>query len=84
MKLATLPNGTEDGELILVSRDLSRAIRAADIAPSLLAALRDWDRTEPLLRARAEALEAGALSGGFAFDPAKVLAPLPRSPQWLA
>jgi fumarylacetoacetate (FAA) hydrolase len=83
MKLATLPNGTEDGELILVSRDLSRAVRVPDIAPSLLAALRDWDRTEPLLRARAEALEAGALSGGFAFDPAKVLAPLPRSPQWL-
>ena len=83
MKLATLPNGTEDGELILVSRDLSRATRASNIAPSLLAALRDWDRTEPMLRLRAEALEAGEAAETFAFNPATVLAPLPRAPQWL-
>lgn len=82
MKLATLPNGTEDGELILVSRDLSRAISANDIAPSLLAALRDWSRVEPLLRTRSEALAAGE-AVGFDFDPAQVLAPLPRAPQWL-
>ncbi len=83
MKLATLPNGTEDGELILVSRDLSRAIRVPDIAPSLLVALREWDRTEPLLQARSLALEAGEAIEAFHFDPAQVLAPLPRSPQWL-
>ena len=83
MKFATLPNGTEDGELILVSRDLSRATRASDIAPSLLAALRDWDRTEPMLRKRAEALESGNLPDAFTFDPASALAPLPRAPQWL-
>ncbi|WP_297107664.1 fumarylacetoacetate hydrolase family protein [uncultured Devosia sp.] len=82
MKLATLPNGTEDGELILVSRELSRAISANDIAPSLLAALRDWSRVEPLLRTRSEALAAGD-TVGFNFDPAQVLAPLPRAPQWL-
>ena len=83
MKLATLPNGTEDGELILVSRDLSRATRASDIAPSLLAALRNWDRIAPLLRTRAEALESGDPPDTFTFDPASVLAPLPRAPQWL-
>ncbi len=70
MKLATLPNGTEDGELILVSRDLSRATRASDIAPSLLAALRNWDRIAPLLRTRAEALESGDPPDTFTFDPA--------------
>jgi fumarylacetoacetate (FAA) hydrolase len=83
MKLATLPNGTEDGALIVVSRDLSRAVPATDIAPSLLAALRDWPRAEPRLRALGAMLEDGTAPDAFAFDPAGLLAPLPRAPQWL-
>lgn len=83
MKLATLPDGTEDGTLNVVARDLGHAAPAADIAPSLLAALRDWDRVAPLLRARADEVEAGTASRLVAFDPSAVLAPLPRAPQWL-
>jgi fumarylacetoacetate (FAA) hydrolase len=83
MKFATLPNGTEDGALIVVARDLTRCAPAGDIAPSLLAALRDWARAEPLLQARAAAVEDGTAPGLMPFDPAAVLAPLPRAPQWL-
>lgn len=83
MKLATLPNGTEDGALIVVSRDLTRAAPATGIAPSLLAALRDWDRAEPLLRGLAQGVEDATAPGLMPFDPAAVLAPLPRAPQWL-
>lgn len=83
MKFATLPDGTEDGTLLIVSRDLTRAASAADIAPSLLAAIRDWSVLEPLLRTRATAVEDGTAGGLAPFDPAAVLAPLPRAPQWL-
>lgn len=83
MKLATLPNGTEDGTLIVVSRDLSRAAPAGSIAPSLLAALRDWGRAEPELRALADRIEDGTAPGLAPFDPETALAPLPRAPQWL-
>jgi len=83
MKLATLPDGTEDGALFVVSRDLTRGAPAADIAPNLLSALRDWAHSETLLRARAGAVEDGTADGLMPFDPTVVLAPLPRAPQWL-
>lgn len=83
MKFATLPDGTEDGALIVVSRDLTRAAPAADIAPSLLAALRDWTRCQPQLAVRAAEVETGQAKGLVPFDPGAVLAPLPRAPQWL-
>ncbi|MCC5960020.1 MAG: fumarylacetoacetate hydrolase family protein [Rhodobacteraceae bacterium] len=83
MKFATLPDGTEDGALLVVSRDLTRAAPAADISPSLLAALRDWTGTQPLLRARAQQIEDGTAPGLVPFSPKDVLAPLPRAPQWL-
>jgi len=83
VKFATLPDGTDDGALLIVSRDLARAAPAADIAPSLLAALRDWVRAEPALRARAAQVEDGTAPGLAPFDPAALAAPLPRAPQWL-
>lgn len=83
MKLATLPSSSSrDGALILVSRDLRRAVRVADIAATLQQALDDWAEAEPRLRARAEALEAGEITDAFAFDPAAAAAPLPRAYQW--
>lgn len=83
MKFATLPDGTEDGALVVVARDLSRCAPAGAIAPSLLAALRAWDRVEPGLRALAAQVEGGTAPGLTPFDPAAALAPLPRAPQWL-
>ncbi|WP_334191636.1 fumarylacetoacetate hydrolase family protein [Pararhodobacter sp.] len=79
MKLATLPDGTPDGRLHLVSRDLTRAAPAR-AAATLQALLEDWDRLAPRLQADYAALNAG---GGFPFDPAAALAPLPRAWQWL-
>jgi fumarylacetoacetate (FAA) hydrolase len=80
MKLASLKHG-RDGRLVLVSRDLTRAVAVPDIAPTLQAALDDWSNTDPRLAERAAALEAG--SGDlFPFDPAACAAPLPRAYQW--
>jgi fumarylacetoacetate (FAA) hydrolase len=83
MKLATLKDGTLDGRLVVVSRDLRHAVAAPAIAPSLLQALQHWDTARPLLQQLADALEAGTAPGAFPFDPAACAAPLPRSPQWL-
>src|SRR5690606_3157331 len=77
--LATRDNGTPDGELIVVSRDGTRALAAADW-PSLLAAISDWSTAEPDLAAVAERLDAGA---GEPLMADALLAPLPRTWQWL-
>src|SRR5690606_22037394 len=59
MKLASLKDGSRDGRLVVVSTDLSRCVAAADIAPTLPAALDRWDETEPALRVLAGQLNAG-------------------------
>ena len=79
MKLATMPNGTPDGRLHLVSRDLSRC-QPALAAQTLQAALENWAALEPALLAQSAAVNAGE---GVPFDPAVALAPLPRAWQWL-
>ena len=81
MKLATLKNGTRDGRLVVVSKDLTRALSAEDAAPTLQAALDDWARSEPALREIAERLEANP-SAGEAFDEGACHSPLPRAYQW--
>ena len=82
MKLATLADGSRDGRLAVVSRDLARAAPASTIAPTLQAALDDWARAKPALEALARELDAGR-AGEFAFDPARALAPLPRAYHWV-
>src|SRR5579871_6411714 len=81
MKLASLKGG-RDGRLIVVSRDLTRAIAVADIAPTLQAALDEWADISPKLAARAADLETNRAGGSFAFDPRDCAAPLPRAYQW--
>lgn len=83
MKLATLDNDTRDGRLVVVSKDLKRAVSVESIAPTLQQALDCWDQVEPKLRSLATALEEGRAADAFPFDPAKALAPLPRAFQWL-
>ncbi|MEN7536714.1 fumarylacetoacetate hydrolase family protein [Aurantiacibacter flavus] len=81
MKLATLNDGTRDGKLVVVSKDLSRCIAADNIARTLQIALDDWDRISP----RLEALYAEIENGSAAcqpFDEAQALSPLPRAFQW--
>ena len=79
MKLASLKQGGRDGSLIVVARDLSRALRADGIAPTLQAALDDWQRIAPRLNALSEALQAGTAAGSFALDCGALAAPLPRA-----
>ncbi|MFT4067739.1 fumarylacetoacetate hydrolase family protein [Paraburkholderia sp.] len=83
MKLASLKNGGPDGTLIVVSRDLSRALDATPVAPSLRAALDDWARAQPALQALYDALNRDAAPHAFAFDPHACTAPLPRTSQFI-
>lgn len=79
MKLGSLKEGGRDGCLIVVSRDLSRAVRADGIAASLQQALDDWERAAPRLNALFEQLQGGAAAGAFALDIKAMAAPLPRA-----
>ncbi|HEY6027238.1 MAG TPA: fumarylacetoacetate hydrolase family protein, partial [Pseudolabrys sp.] len=81
MKLASLKGG-RDGRLVVVSKDLTRCADASAVAPTLQAALDDWDAAAPRLAGIAESLEANRIAT-MAFDPATCAAPLPRAFQWL-
>ena len=81
MKLASLKSG-RDGELILVSRDLTRAVRTSGIARTMQEALDHWKKIAPLLKPLYDLLNAGRAEGQFAFDASKCAAPLPRAYQW--
>ena len=83
MKLGSLKSGGRDGALIVVSNDLARAAPAHDIAPTLQAALDDWDRSAGGLRQRSEDLEQGRADGAFALQVEDLAAPLPRAYQFL-
>jgi len=76
-------DGSLDGTLLVVSRDLTRAVSATSIAPDLLTAVQRWDELAAALQTLSDDLNAGAVSGSFPFDPSHCAAPLPRSPQWL-
>jgi fumarylacetoacetate (FAA) hydrolase len=82
MKLGTLKEGGRDGTLIVVSRDLSRAVKASDVAPTLQRVLEGWSGLAPRLQALSERLNAGDAPDAFALDTAKLAAPLPRAYQW--
>lgn len=81
MKLASIKGG-RDGRLAVVSRDLTRAALAADIAPTLQAALDDWPQVAPKLAELSARLEAGAVAA-FRFHEHDCAAPLPRAFQWV-
>ena len=82
MKFASLKDGSLDGCLVVVARDLRTAVKVTPIATSLLDALHRWDTVLPLLAERYTALNSGQCADAFAFDPKSCAAPLPRSPQW--
>lgn len=85
MKLASLKEGGRDGTLIVVSRDLARAVRATDVAHTLQRALEDWHNAAPRLHRIYELLNDAAraqtINGEdvFALDAAALAAPLPRA-----
>ncbi len=81
MKLASLRAG-RDGALVVVSRDLSRAVHVREIAPTLQAAMDSWAEVAEELAAVYERLNVGSLEASFPFDPRGCAAPLPRAYQW--
>jgi fumarylacetoacetate (FAA) hydrolase len=83
MKLATLKDGSRDGQLAVVARDLKTAHIADGIAPTLQAALDDWPFIAPQLDALYTELNAGRARRPFEFDAARCMAPLPRAFQWV-
>ena len=83
MKLASLRDGSRDGSLAVVSRNLKRAIKASHVAPTLQAALDDWSYCVPLLEEVYKSLNSGAPSRAFDFDPRDAMAPLPRAVQFV-
>lgn len=83
MKLATLKDGSRDGQLVVVSRDLAQAQFATGIANRLQQVLEDWGFFAPQLQDVSDALNAGRAHHAFPFDPQQCLAPLPRAYQCL-
>ncbi|MEJ7805331.1 MAG: fumarylacetoacetate hydrolase family protein [Telluria sp.] len=83
MKLATIDDGTRDGQLAVVARDLKTAQLADGIAPTLQAALDDWPFIAPQLLEQYQLLNGGRAAKSFDFDPANCMAPLPRAFQWV-
>lgn len=83
MKLATLNNQTRDGQLVVVSRDLTRAVPVPHVAFTLQAALDEWDEKSKQLRAVNDALNDGHLEGSFPFSSEDMKSPLPRAYQWV-
>ena len=79
MKLGSLKEGGRDGTLVVVSRDLTRAVRATGIAPTLQRALEDWSNLAPRLNALSDALNDGSADGVFDVDLQALAAPLPRA-----
>lgn len=79
MKLGSLKEGGRDGTLIVVSRDLTRAVRATGIADTLQRALEDWSNVAPRLNALYDALNAGTAEGVFDLDMTELASPLPRA-----
>jgi len=82
MKLASYKDGSRDGQLVVVSRDLSTAHYATGIATRLQQVLDDWNFLSPQLEELSRALNHGKARHAFAFNPKLCTAPLPRAYQW--
>jgi fumarylacetoacetate (FAA) hydrolase len=82
MKLATYKDGSRDGQLVVVSRDLQSAHYATGIASKLQQVLDDWNFMSPQLQDLYDALNAGRSRHAFPFEAARCMAPLPRAYQW--
>ncbi|MCU7995077.1 fumarylacetoacetate hydrolase family protein [Shewanella glacialipiscicola] len=82
MKLASYNNGRRDGQLMLVSRDLTKTVAVPAIAHTMQQLLDGWDLLKPQLQELYDALNEGMFDNAQAFDEAKCLSPLPRAYQW--
>ena len=82
MKLATWKDGSRDGQLVVVSRDLATAHFAHGRVTTLQQALDDWNFLSPQLQELSLSLDEGKARHAFPFEPQRCAAPLPRAYQW--
>lgn len=82
MKLATYNNGRRDGQLMLVNKELTKAVAVPAIANTMQELLDSWNLLEPQLRELYEALNDGMMDNAVDFDQTKCHSPLPRAYQW--
>ena len=82
MKLATLKNNTRDGELIVVNKELTKAINVSDIAKTMQEALDNWAEISPKLEAVYNQLQRSELTETVDFASKNVMAPIPRAYHW--
>jgi fumarylacetoacetate (FAA) hydrolase len=82
MKLASLKNNTRDGQLVVVSRDLSRCVAVPAVAATLQQLLDNWDRLASKANDVYQTLNSGKVVGEIAFSPEQAESPLPRAYQW--
>ena len=82
MKLASLKNGSRDGLLVVVSRDLSRCVAVPAVAATMQQLLDNWAQLSVKLEEVYQALNSGKVDGEMTFDQAQCESPLPRAYQW--
>lgn len=82
MKLASLKNNTRDGKLVVVNKDLTRAVFVDHIATTMQQALDNWAVNSPKLENVYKQLQEGNIEGAFDFNVQDVMAPIPRAYHW--
>ena len=82
MKLATIKNNTRDGQLVVVNRDITKAVKVPKISKTLQEALDDWDIIAPKLEHVYQQLQNGTALNPFDFDPTQAMAAIPRAYHW--
>ncbi|MBL4670251.1 MAG: fumarylacetoacetate hydrolase family protein [Flavobacteriales bacterium] len=83
MKLATINNNTRDGELVIVNRALTKAVRVPEIASTMQMAIDNWGSTEEKLKNVYDSLNLGTVDNAFDFTEEGVMAILPRAYHWV-
>ena len=82
MKLASIDNKTRDGQLVVVNKELTKAVKVSEIAETMQSAIDNWIDTESKLQSVYEDLNSNKLSNTFEFSSVRVLAPIPRAYHW--
>lgn len=82
MKLATIKNNTRDGQLVVVNKDLTKAVRVSEIARTMQDALDNWEEVSPRLEEVYTKLQSKELPNTFDFDSSEAMAAIPRAYHW--
>ena len=82
MKLASIKNNTRDGQLVVVNKEMTKAVTVPEIAQTMQQAIDQWQEKAPLLEGVYKNLNENAVANSFDFDTSKTMAPIPRAYHW--